>query len=926
MGTLVQAPDRAAVQIGGLQAIDRPAGESGGLGSFLAGILPAVNQELDNYDKENQGKLRALGQNDKLNNVIQQVSLLDRKNYKDGYTYQTVVSGQIALAQKFQEDIQNADPKTFDPDELLLKGRNYTNQSVNNIYDSDLPTDLKEKLYLAQLKENASYMTKVEDKIKQRTEDNAATARVNSVAILTKDLQTWGAESMEVGVEAWVEKRTLAARAADPSKSMEDIQAEVGLDLKSALTYTMNGLQADGTPADADRLALLHDASNRLVGMGLMDSAIQLQEKANSIGNDIHKNQIARREFETQNLLDDWLMHPQNRTVDSLRDRTNQLKLDESIPYVDRIRMIGKITSYYAKEEAKILNAEVELDPRGSSPSEYVAKGKDKGKWDDDVLGSFIRESPQNPAMGAIAAINFFANAPEYSKGGVAKASAIVFDVLTGHARLSDAEAANDPFKDIRKEQFAITAQLYNKFKSENMSKANDLLSGIPDEYVDAYQSAFETGKTLEDVRSMFKDPVSVDAKYASIQKVLDDRAGLTKALDLGNEVFGSYDGQGNNSLSDGAEQLYADNVIDMMGGQKAYYAGVSKISQPSTAVALFVKNGGILPSTKGYSGIVMDLGVSKQVTNFRIAGTNTPLPKSYFTDAVDDQRELFAQRNKIHASNVMVKSDATGQLMHFEVLKSKSILNVTGKGEHEVINTGSVSIARLKKAAEDTYAKDAERRRSPQGQDEKYMNTKVGESMVTDLVTGQKAPLKVNAHYANAMGGNLGIATLWTNHMQNMENFTSRRRQTKDANSKRISYVYGHGMTEATLQSKGINMLREVRAAEGNPQRMLDVQGKFVQKYYAGFNKELAVVGLSMPTGEPYPNKNMPALMLMLDVKWHAGSTEGLAKAMNAKSYKEGRRKMQALSTYNRETLGSRRNRFMEDALQMHFRTRGLL
>lgn len=923
MGTLVQAPERASVEVSGLQAIASPTGKGGGLGTFLSGILPAVNQELENYDKGSKDRLRALGQNDKLNNVMNEVSFLDRKNYKDGRTHQTVVNGQISLAQKFQDEVQNTDPSDFDPDELLRKGRDYTNQSVNNIYDSDLPADLKESLYTAQLKENASYMGMVDAKIKQITADNAAVARTNSTAILTKDLQSWDAEGMQVGLEAWIEKRTLAARSADPSMKMEDIQAQVGADLKSALTFTMDGLQADGTPADLDRLSLLHDASNRLVDLGLMDGAIQLQQKANALSTDIHKNQIARRGFEVQNQLDDWLMHPENRTVESLRDITNRLKTDTSIPYDERIGLIGKVTSYYAKEEAKILNAEVELDPRGSSPSEYVAKGKDKGKWDDDVLGAFIRDNAQNPAMGAIAAINFFANAPEYSKGGVSKASAIVFDVLTGHARLSDAEAANDPYKEIRKEQFAITAQLYNKFKSENMSKANDLLSGIPDEYMDAYQSAFETGKTLEDVRSMFKDPVTVEAKYASIQKVLDDRAGLTKALDLGNEVFGSYDGQGSNSLSDGAEQFFADNVIDKLEGSKSFFAGTSKVSKPATAVALFAKHGGILKSNKGYSGIVMDLGVSKQVQAFRMTGTNTPIGVQYFTDAVDEQREAIAKTHGVKPSNVLAFSDATGQQMHFEVLKSKSILNITGKGEHEIKFSGSVNMARLKKNAEDLYTKDSERRRSPAGQDMKFMNTKVGETMVSDLSTGRQAPYRVNAMYANAAGGNLGIATLLVNHMQQMENFTSQGVGTVDANTGRKSYVYGHGMTEATLKRMG--MLQEVQRARGNPQAMLDVQGKFMQKYYADVKSDLAAVGVPAPTSGVYPSSYTPSLMLVYDVKWHGGNTKALSKAMNARSYNEGRKILQRLSTYNRKNLGSKRNRFMETALLAHYRTRGL-
>ena len=73
---------------------------------------------------------------------------------------------------------------------------------------------------------------------------------------------------------------------------------------------------------------------------------------------------------------------------------------------------------------------------------------------------------------------------------------------------------------------------------------------------------------------------------------------------------------------------------------------------------------------------------------------------------------------------------------------------------------------------------------------------------------------------------------------------------------------------------------------------------------------------------------------MLAYDVKWHAGTTgrtgkygqiEGLSDAMNATSYAKGRAILQKLSTYNRENLGSKRNRFMENALADHFRARGV-
>lgn len=921
MGTLVQAPERASVEVSGLQAIASPTGKGGGLGTFLSGILPAINQELDNYDKSSKDRLRALGQNDKLNNVMNEVSFLDRKNYQDGRTHQTVVNGQIALAQEFQDAIQSADPDTFDPDELLRKGREFTNKSVNNIYDSTLPNDLKEQLYNAQLKENASYMGMVDTKIKQITADNATKARVNSTAILAKDLATWDAEGMQIGLEAWIEKRTLAARAANPEKSLEDIQSEVGADLKSALTFNMDSIKASGNPSDLQQLAVLNEAADRLVDLGLMDGAIQLQQTANQLSTDIHKNQYARRSFEVQNRLDDWLQFPENRTKESLKEITDELRADESIDYVQRMELIGKLTTYYAKEEAKILNAEVVLDPRGESISSYLAKGKSDTDFANDVLAEFLKEDPKNPAIGAIKAMNFFSNAPEYSATGVQKSSSVIFSVLAGHARMSDAEVAADEYSDIRKEQFAITAQLYNKFKSENVTKANDLLSGIPDEYVDAFSAAFETGKTLEDVRKMFQNPVSTQEVYAGIEKATSDTAGLTKALGLGNEIIGSgYGGTARASMSDGVEPFYANEVITAIKGSKAFFAGNSQISTPTSLVSKFAKNGGLLPSPNGYSHTIMDLGVAKQVQNFKVTGTNTPLSTTYFARAIDAERQTLAKQYNVSPSNVVVKSDATGQQMHFQLYKSKGI---RGKSEPELISENSTNLARLKKNAETLYEADMIRKRSPQGQEEKYMNTKIGEALVGDLSTGRQAPMKVNAGYARATGGNLGLATLWVSHMQKMENFTSGGVATKDANTGRGSYVYGHGMTVKTLKDMG--MLEEVQRARGNPQAMMDVQGKFVQKYYADINKDLAAVGLPVPTAEPYSQRHLPALMLVYDVKWHAGSTKGLAKAMNARSYNEGRRILQGLSTYNRSKRGSTRNRFMETALLAHYKSRGL-
>ena len=85
MPTMIQAPDIVGTEVSGLQPVMRPSTQSG-LGSFLQGLMPAVNTEIEKYQDENQQKNIALGMNDELNKVHRDVSWLDRRNYEYGHS------------------------------------------------------------------------------------------------------------------------------------------------------------------------------------------------------------------------------------------------------------------------------------------------------------------------------------------------------------------------------------------------------------------------------------------------------------------------------------------------------------------------------------------------------------------------------------------------------------------------------------------------------------------------------------------------------------------------------------------------------------------------------------------------------------------------------------------------------------------------
>lgn len=927
MGTLVQAPERASVEIGGLAAIDKPASGSGGLGAFLEGILPAINQELNEYDKESRARVMALGQNDKLNNVMNEVSILDRQNYAHGRNYQGVVNGQIALAQKFQEKIYNADPATFDPEELLREGREFTNQSVNNIHDSALPADLKEGLYQAQLKENATYMKMVDAKIKQITSDNAATTRTNSVAEYSRNLSEKAYTPEELGLvtDAFIEKRKLAIRSMNPDATTQEVNDEINADLKSAFTFNLNQIKTNGNPEDLQKLQHLSAVAQQFVDRDL-GLAVMVQEKADSIGSEIETNQVARRSFEVQNYLNERMVDPTLWTKEDALARATAIFSDGSIPYPERARLAGSILNDYAKYQEKLANAEEILDPRQESISSYVARGDSQADYDKDVLASFIKEESSNPAIGALKAIDFFSKQAEYSDTGVKAASKVLFNTLTGYARMSDSEVQNDPYSELRREQFAITAQMYNQFKSENMSKAYDLLGGLPSEYVDAFSAAFETGKSLEDVRKMFQNPVSTAETYANIERITSDAAGIKKALNLGKEVFsleGSPDGRGRASISDGLEDRFSELVSIKLKGSKAHFAGNAPVSTATGAIAEYNNSGGLIKSTNGYASTIMDLGVAQQVQNWKVTGSTTPMGTQYFARSIDATRQKLAKEHKVSPSNVLVFSDATGQLMHFELYESTGL---RGKGEPKLKFRGDVSMSRIKSQAETLYKADAKRNASQAGQDLRSANTTIGRATIAEHRSSRTHNVKVSADYAHAFGGNLELGTDWVNHMGRYEKYVSRRTDTRDANSKRPSKVYAMGITEATARDMdartGSNWERRLIAAQGNAQETINIQGQFAKAYYKDLPSWTREVGIPAPNSKMYSPQYKPALMLLLDAKWHGGQGyTGMNRVLNAKSYKEARRIMQGLSIYNREKTGSDRNKWMEYSLEQYFR-----
>lgn len=942
MGTLVQAPELASTEVAGLQPIARPQGR--GVGSFLASILEPVNKEIDNYQKENRARNVALGMNDKLNNVVRDVSILDQQNYKHGINYQSVVNGQAALTKKFQEDLDNVDPNNPDPDELFRITKEYQAQTVDNIHNSDLPNDLKESLYDSTLKENATYMSSVQKKLKQVAQDTQQNALVNMTAVLARDLGNTAMTTEErmVSVGAFYEKTIAGLRVANPDISLEDAQKVAKDNIKAAFINNLKTVSANGTPEDATKAQQLAELAEGMIDFDLSTST-ELLSAANTVIADMYANNDSRVGLEVSDLMN-RMDYPNNEVSrEEILAAMVAITNNPALTFQDRNKYRKQLQDKWTQLDIKRLEAEVVDDPFAyENPSDYERINKTESEWVKDHKEAYLKQFP-NPFDAGRALMMKGASGAEYSSQAVKEGSELVFRPLIGYLAMSDSDVAKDEYSAVRTEQFAQIQQLYQQYKKENGTKAADMLSGIDSKYLDAFATALENGGTIEDVRRSFKSPIDMTARY----KYLDDAIGKLTSKDLGlNKWFGGTGGTAarGRAVPDALEDVYTTFAQTALNESRSALVPQVGSSNVSALVSRAKQSGVLLSSPYGYSSTIMPARVAQQVQGYRVTGTNVPLNPTYMGKAIDAERQKYAKAYGVPPANVLAVANSTGSDVQFYAYKvGGKTLGLFGDGTPELVNGnangimsgGSTSLARLKKDAETFYKSDNMRKNNPTGAqlDGQYMNTRIGSTVLTEHGSGRRIPARVSAHWGKGMGDNLGLGTLLVNHFTQMEGFVTGRTQTKDQNTGKISHVYGLGMTEKTL--RGMGMLQEAEAAVGNPQRMLDVNGKFMQRYYSTVGKDLARVGLPVPSPNQYPPALTPSLMLVYDVKWHGGDGSiygkkgvnggrGLVHAMNASTYAEGRRIMQGLPVYDRKNRGSKRNRFMETALVNHFRAKG--
>lgn len=954
MPTMIQTPEIAGTEISGLQPVMRE-GAKTGLGSFLTGLLPAINDEVKTYQDDNAQKNIALGMSDEMNKVHRDVSWLDRRNYTYGHQYQSVQNGQASLQKKFTDDvagIASADPEAAN--RIFDIGREYMASTVDNVYKSNLPKELKQSLYQSTIKENAVYQQMINKKLQQLTSDAEYNTRLNMTSMLARDLRTqeFDVPSLQLSVQTFKEKvrdgmtnstvqvwdeSTQKFEAKVPSAA--DIHKETSLRLKAAFTNTLDTLKASGTADDMQRLQQLHDVANMLVDEDL-DLSTYVQSKATEYMSKIETNNDSYMSREITETISGWELDPTSLNVDVLNREIARISANNSLSVGGRTQFINQLQNSYTSINKAVLSSQATDVTLFNTPDQYEAIGKSPETWAKDWVEHYQKNNQGNPTKAGmeimLKAKGSDVNSPQYSGELMKRGSEILFRSMTGAVNMTDAEAKGDEFYKYRNDAFAEASKVYKQLKQTNGSAAIDMLSGIDDKHRAAFETVMENGGTLAQVREALKNPIQMGDKFKYYESA---KSSITpEMLNLRSGTLGGAGGRFSRNIADELEDNFVAHVKGVLTDSK--HSFVSRIGGESPNDLLSAAKGTILlDSPAGYNSTIMPSRARQAIRNYRVSGSNTPLGEQYIGKAFDIQREAIAKQYGTRPDNVIIRVDDTGQTAQFYAYKIENDMGGLAKGGYKLMNGnpdgilsgGVISMARIKSTAEGIYKKD--NTRTPE---QIQQHSRVGGSVIIDSSSGSKRGIGVtiNGLYAKGLGGNIDLAKDWVSHMSTYEGFVSQPRVVKDQNTRKESRIYAMGVTEANMGNEKTKKM--FADAVGNPQRLMDIQGGFMHSYYKNLDMPtmLQRAGIPVPSEAAYPPQFKRSLMLMYDAGWHGwrGALDNPAKgrnsileAMNAKSYSQGLALLKNTSVYDRENpSGNRRNKWMEESLRQHYNAIG--
>lgn len=938
MGTLVQAPERAAATIGGLAPIEKPA-SGGGLGSFLEGILPAVNEVLDEHIKENKTHLRAVGQADKMNGMYREVSLIDRQSYAQGRNYQTLVNTQIALRQKLQEGIDNLDPTNPDPDVLLRMNEEHNKELMDNYHTSSVPNDLKELLYTNQLKEHALNIQAIDKKVKQLTVDNEYQTQMNTLAeyVHTMGNSEQTVEEMLLTTENFFASMAVSMKVADSEAKAEDIHKKIQTHFKTAMQHVLAPLEGTGEDVDVDRIEKLMAFVDGVEGIDL-ETATEVRKAGIKLVGEYKAVQSTMMERN----LNAFITQASLNNTTSLETEFNEVAnsiLESDASEEDKTRFLQKLNVAWVSHQKELLSGTRVINPKGRTPSDVRREGGSVSQWEDDLITSYLQDYPEDSAVAYLAALYEFTQGAEASDEGARKASKGLAGVFMARVNMGDADVKADEYGAMREKRFQNFSKQYREHASQNGAKAALFISGIPEEYRDAFITAMKNNQSLDDIRINMRNSERTKVDYAHMDEAIGALTVENAGMD--SKWFGvNASGTRSNAMS---KHLRDNNlVLFKKATEESKHIAVLEMRGRSPEELVTIMQKYQIPSEKGYSQVNISIPAARvwgRLKNDDGSALNT----RYMSMAIDAERERLAKVHNINAGDILVSVDSTGNRVTFDGYNTETNdLYGLRDGKGQLVNGGAsssdgISAGKLLVEARKLYNEDTRRKVKPTP-NEQYRQKKA-RSIYTDnyVDTSTRKPvsLEVKAIAADSFKGNIAVTKQVLGHLAYWNGFRSSPELNVVRSKGDPALIYGIGISTRNADPATIKRLE---AAKGNAQATMDETSAFMGQYFGRLDMDGAFkrVGLApVNQGTIYNAAQMNSMVLLYDAAYKdynkglygttgKGGAKGMVAAMSAPTYAEGLKLLKQTILYDSTGRDSKRNKMYEEKLRKHYTSQG--
>lgn len=965
MATLVQQPELAQVQQSNLQATPQVPETEHNLSDFALGLLSKANKFKDDYDKENANRLIALGVSDHMNDYTREVSWLDRKGYEQGRTYASMVSAQTQRRQEFQKRLDELKTTGLSEQEIFEFNKEFLQATVNDIYESDLDPDLKEKLYQNTIQENMQYQKLISEQLRAVAIDNyTKTARLTGAQLL-HELQTLPLTDEETveKVKLTLENLEENARTSQYASTEEEAYTAASNTIKGAFNVWFEQIDQNA-PDAAESLNRLRRVSDSLYNAGYMDLSAELVKKVNAAQAKVLSNN-------EQQLDRDFILQEHNFKVGAI-----DLSAEEISQQFNELAATGLYGESFLNDwYQRMLNVRRDLD-------EKILAGQD----DDNILEydnyyDFELDTEQSRDKWLKAVYNQAKQTAIATGSGTmtgvanqlimrqAQSDKYMPELLDKAMELSTAELAswmNKTPQQLREEgvyeayeqSWRGLVQSYQYLESTNPIAAERMLQAIPEDLIPnklALKKLLQTGTSLAGAKEALSRPVEMKHRVENLNRAREkmnlDNAGLDNWIFTGRA--GSF---GVGTRADKPVREVILNNLQLAASKHDAVLEQYMHSDSPEALLNAMDKANILIYTD-FQPVVVEPQFGAMVASGRMKDSKgRVLSKDHFARAIDAHKTNLAKRwgGGVKPANIVATQN--GDSIDFMIFdKDGNIMNTTGVYG---VQGSSLSLSQLLNDAGTIRELDEQRARKKTVEvkrkkgvldtvtstfGEAIADTKtytvrptatLGKGTLRVHGTGKIVPVKYPVSMARPFGNNRGVTLAFADAMNRFEGWSPKATFSKaqGGTSSVSQHVIGWGITKRYHKATFAKM----QAAKTEQER-LNIQSDYLGAYFkvTGFKDAVKAAGLPELSTKAVPPSLENAYVLIADGAWHGGGggSKRMAEVLGAKDVNAALSILRNSKVYKgikSDKTGKHgdhpRNRWREQAVIQYFQYKNML